>query len=278
MINICEYGVPKSGIWLLRTMEILFWVYVCISAIASAGMYLILWSTLYVSPSPHLSMPLFQQLTPFSSPPSHRVFPVHMMTPTWVFPAYPLLLTAPLAANLIASADSSGHPLSLNMPAVAFGAATTQGTGCLIAFMISAAFIYRLMTQKLPRDMQRPGVVRAKTNLHDKNSVFSRPNKSIVHLHRSIWLHRRWNRYTSPSSSLIITLLTSLTHEQPSSAAKPTKASPQTSLAPRTQPTSSASSPSSSPSGYGVCQCGSSSSASGHCGSTAAPVTTCRSK
>lgn len=81
------------------------------------------------------------------------------MTPTWVFPAYPLLLTAPFAANLIEAADVSGHPLSINMTAVALCAATTQGTGCLIAFMISAAFIYRLMTQKLPRDMQRPGVV-----------------------------------------------------------------------------------------------------------------------
>lgn len=46
MITICEYGVPKSGVWLLRTMEIMFWVYVAVSAIASAGMYLILWSTL----------------------------------------------------------------------------------------------------------------------------------------------------------------------------------------------------------------------------------------
>lgn len=82
-----------------------------------------------------------------------------MMTPTWVFPAYPLLLTAPLAANLISAAQTSGHTLSLNAVAVAFCAVTAQGTGCLIAFMISAAFIYRLMTQKLPRDMQRPGVV-----------------------------------------------------------------------------------------------------------------------
>lgn len=81
------------------------------------------------------------------------------MTPTWVFPAYPLLLTAPFAANLIAAADASGHTLSINSTAVAVCAATAQGTGCLIAFMISAAFIYRLMTQKLPRDMQRPGVV-----------------------------------------------------------------------------------------------------------------------
>lgn len=82
-----------------------------------------------------------------------------MMTPTWVFPAYPLLLTCPFAAHLIDSADVAGHPLSINKTAIALCATATQGTGCLIAFMISAAFIYRLMTQKLPRDMQRPGVV-----------------------------------------------------------------------------------------------------------------------
>jgi len=81
------------------------------------------------------------------------------MTPTWVFPAYPLLLNAPFAANLIAAADSSGHNLSVNTVAMALGATAIQGTGCLIAFMISSAFIYRLMTQKLPRDNQRPAIV-----------------------------------------------------------------------------------------------------------------------
>ncbi|EGU86182.1 hypothetical protein FOXB_03318 [Fusarium oxysporum f. sp. conglutinans Fo5176] len=86
------------------------------------------------------------------------IFPVHTMTPTWVFPAYPLLLNAPFAANLIAAADSAGHKLSTNTVAMALGATAIQGTGCLIAFMISSAFIYRLMTQKLPRDMQRPGI------------------------------------------------------------------------------------------------------------------------
>jgi tellurite resistance protein TehA-like permease len=91
-----------------------------------------------------------------------------MMTPTWVFPAYPLLLTASLASNLIDSAQKSGHELLIDRAALAFGAATTQGTGCLIAFMISAAFMYRLMTQKLPRDMQRPGVVSARQLLQSK--------------------------------------------------------------------------------------------------------------
>ena len=83
-----------------------------------------------------------------------------MMTPTWVFPAYPMLLNGTLAASLISGAYDTGNGLSIDPLAVALGGFTTQGTGCLIAFMISAAFIYRLMTQKLPRDFQRPGVVR----------------------------------------------------------------------------------------------------------------------
>lgn len=50
MINICEYGIPNADFWLLRTMEIMFWVYVALSTFASAGLYLILWSTLLVTP------------------------------------------------------------------------------------------------------------------------------------------------------------------------------------------------------------------------------------
>ncbi|CAJ0551778.1 Ff.00g057570.m01.CDS01 [Fusarium sp. VM40] len=132
LINTCQYGIPYAGPWLLNTMEWVFWVYAALSVSVSAFLYLILWSTL--------------------------IFPVHTMTPTWVFPAYPLLLNAPFAANLIAAAGSSGYELSANPVAMALGAAAIQGTGCLIAFMISSAFIYRLMTQKLPRDNQRPGI------------------------------------------------------------------------------------------------------------------------
>ncbi|CRK20695.1 hypothetical protein BN1723_002662 [Verticillium longisporum] len=116
-------------------MEVMFWINLALSVMVSATIYLILWSTL--------------------------IFPIHMMTPVWVFPAYPLLLNAPFAGNLIASAVSSGQGLTVNTTAVALSAIAAQGAGCLIAFMISSAFIYRLMTQKLPRDAQRPGVVGA---------------------------------------------------------------------------------------------------------------------
>lgn len=80
------------------------------------------------------------------------------MTPIWVFPAYPLLLSAPFASNLIAAASKSVQLSTLNTVAVAVAAVTVQGTGFLISFMVCAAFLYRLMTQKLPRDAQRPGV------------------------------------------------------------------------------------------------------------------------
>lgn len=35
---------------------------------------------------------------------------------------------------------------------------TIQGTGFLVSMMIYAAFIYRLMTQKLPQERLRPGM------------------------------------------------------------------------------------------------------------------------
>jgi tellurite resistance protein TehA-like permease len=81
------------------------------------------------------------------------------MTPVWVFPAYPLLLTAPFSGKLISGAVTTGQITSVNAPAIAMAGITVQGTGFLISFMIFAAFIYRLMTQKLPRDAQRPGMV-----------------------------------------------------------------------------------------------------------------------
>ncbi|EGO56579.1 hypothetical protein NEUTE1DRAFT_123081 [Neurospora tetrasperma FGSC 2508] len=136
-ITICQYGIPNTGPWLLKAMEIIFWIYVGLSFSISAFLYLLLWST--------------------------TVFPIHTMTPVWVFPAYPLLLTAPYGANLIAAAVKSGHltragQSTINPISIALASVAVQGTGFLISFMICAAFLYRLMTQKLPRDYQRPGV------------------------------------------------------------------------------------------------------------------------
>jgi tellurite resistance protein TehA-like permease len=81
------------------------------------------------------------------------------MTPIWVFPAYPLLLMGPLAANLIDALPDASAAARLHSIAIALAALCIQGTGFLVSLMIYSAFIYRLMTQKLPRETTRPGMV-----------------------------------------------------------------------------------------------------------------------
>ncbi len=45
LITITQYGIPNTGPWLLKAVEALFWVYISVSFVVSAGLYLTLWST-----------------------------------------------------------------------------------------------------------------------------------------------------------------------------------------------------------------------------------------
>lgn len=74
------------------------------------------------------------------------------MTPVWVFPAYPLLLVGPYAGNLCA------HVSPETAIQVIVSGFILQGVGFMVALMVYAAFIYRLMTQKLPTESLRPGM------------------------------------------------------------------------------------------------------------------------
>lgn len=74
------------------------------------------------------------------------------MTPVWIFPAYPLLIVGPHAGNL---AKKTAADRSLD---IIIGGVVLQGIGFMVSLMIYAAFLYRLMTQKLPRESLRPGM------------------------------------------------------------------------------------------------------------------------
>lgn len=74
------------------------------------------------------------------------------MTPIWIFPAYPLLIIGPHAGIL------SGQLRPTRGLDVIIGGFAIQGIGYMVSFMVYAAFIYRLMTQKLPRESVRPGM------------------------------------------------------------------------------------------------------------------------
>jgi len=74
------------------------------------------------------------------------------MTPIWIFPAYPLLIIGPHAGVL------SQTVVQERAFDIIVGGFTLQGIGFLVSMMIYSAFIYRLMTQKLPHESSRPGM------------------------------------------------------------------------------------------------------------------------
>lgn len=88
------------------------------------------------------------------------------MTPIWIFPAYPLLLAAPFAGNLIEALPTVEESVNLHAMTITLGSIVVQGTGFMVSLMIYGAFIYRLMTQKLPKESLRPGIVSAKSLTH----------------------------------------------------------------------------------------------------------------
>lgn len=75
------------------------------------------------------------------------------MTPIWIFPAYPLLIVGPFAGVLSSKMSTQAEKLTIIIAGF-----TVQGVGFFVAFSIYAAFVYRLMTQKLPQESLRPGM------------------------------------------------------------------------------------------------------------------------
>ena len=84
---------------------------------------------------------------------STQTFTISRMTPVWIFPAYPLLVVAPQAAILAKRVTTPERAVS-----ILIGGFTLQGIGFMVSTMVYAAFIYRLMTQKLPEESLRPGM------------------------------------------------------------------------------------------------------------------------
>ncbi|KAH9871710.1 hypothetical protein J1614_005966 [Plenodomus biglobosus] len=128
-LNVSQYGVGAKGVggWLERGMVVLFWVDCGVAVCASLGVYLVMWST--------------------------TTFTISQMTPIWIFPAYPLLIIGPHAGSLAPKLSNPNTALTIIL-----GGFIIQGIGFLVSLMIYAAFIYRLMTQKLPKESLRPGM------------------------------------------------------------------------------------------------------------------------
>lgn len=126
LINVSQYGPEHTGYWLAKAVGILYWIDAILAVIFSAGIYLLLWST--------------------------QTFTIAQMTPIWIFPAYPMLIIGPHAGILSSKLEPS------RCLSIIIGGMTIQGVGFMVSLMVYSAFIYRLMSQKLPKENVRPGM------------------------------------------------------------------------------------------------------------------------
>lgn len=120
------YGVPSTGPWLIKAINVLFWIYCAIVLVVAIGQY-------YV---------LFQE----------ERLRITDAVPAWIFPIYPLLVIGPMAGTMV---PSQPHHSALPMW---IGAVMLQGLAWIVALMMYAMYMQRLMTSSLPAPSTRPGM------------------------------------------------------------------------------------------------------------------------
>lgn len=160
------YGVAMCGSWLVKTLEVLFWLY--------GGLVLLVAILQY-----HV---LFQK----------ERLNVRDAMPAWIFPSYPLLVTGTLAADMLTT-----QPMDSAIT-MWHGAVLFQGLGWIVAFLMYSMYMQRLMTGELPSPPTRPGMYvsvgpagESCASLHHFRSVM---------LTKSYRLHLRRNRRSKHAS------------------------------------------------------------------------------
>ncbi|KAJ4022452.1 hypothetical protein NW752_000346 [Fusarium irregulare] len=124
--NAAAYGVPETGHWLAIALRVCFWIYAGVTILSAIVQYFVLFT------GAHL--------------------PIHSMTPAWILPVFPAMLTGTLASSLMSS-QSPEHRMAMLVAGVTF-----QGLGWTVAFLLYPLYLGRLMQDGLPAPAMRPGM------------------------------------------------------------------------------------------------------------------------
>ena len=121
-----SYGVPNCGPWLVKALEVLFWIYCAIVLLVAIGQY----------------YALFQK----------ERMDVSNAMPAWIFPIYPLLVIGPWAGTMLPSQPQyAAYPMWV-------GGVMLQGVAWTVSLMMYSIYYQRLMGNPLPAPSSRPGM------------------------------------------------------------------------------------------------------------------------
>lgn len=121
-----SYGIPSCGPWLVKAIEVCFWIYCAVVLLVA----------------------VFQYYTFFQE----ERLDISNAVPAWIFPIYPLLVVGPMAGTFIPSQpQAAAYPMWV-------GAVMLQGLAWIVAFLMYALYTQRLMSSQLPPAPTRPGM------------------------------------------------------------------------------------------------------------------------
>ena len=125
--NMQRHGVPHCGEWLIATIRVLFWIYCAGSFLVAVIMYYQLFTT-------------------------KRHMDLHNITPSWMLPIFPIMLSGTIAGTI-----AKDQPVAQSLNILVAGL-TFQGLGLMVATLMYAQYIARLITRGLPDPNARPGM------------------------------------------------------------------------------------------------------------------------
>ncbi|KAI7783093.1 malic acid transport protein [Diaporthe eres] len=120
------YAVPITGSWLLKTIEVLYWIYAGIVMLVAVFQYHIIFD--------------------------REKLPVADALPSWILPVYPFLMLGVLGSALLKNQPStSGLPIFI-------GSIAFQGLGWTVAYFMLTIYVTRLINTDLPEASKRPAM------------------------------------------------------------------------------------------------------------------------
>ena len=126
LANTSIYGSSACGPWLVRALEVLFWCYIAWVVMVAIFHY----QALFVSQN----------------------LPISTMTPSWILPIYPLLITGPLSATLLQ------HQPPWAASRIWVAGVVGQGLGWMVTIFLYVLWTIRLLHNDLPDPAHRPGM------------------------------------------------------------------------------------------------------------------------
>ncbi|KAK0388894.1 hypothetical protein NLU13_2471 [Sarocladium strictum] len=120
------YGGPATGPWFPETLWVLFWTYLSVTLVCTIAQFWLLFRG--------------------------GNMPVHSMTPAWILPVFPPMLSGVVAANA-ASLMPAGRAFTMIIAGL-----SAEAMGFMVSIFVYPLYIGRLMQDGLPAPAMRPGM------------------------------------------------------------------------------------------------------------------------